>query len=101
MGFASSLAQAPKVERAFVAGFALAETLVEAGVTAFDVASIAEIELVRSVSADARLATLARERERHAKGARQTAEMLADIRALAPWPLAVGSGAATRTAPMA
>jgi len=32
------------------------ETLVEAGVTSFDVASLAEIELVRSVSADARLA---------------------------------------------
>ena len=32
------------------------ETLVEAGVTGFDVASIAEVELVRSVSADARLA---------------------------------------------
>ncbi|HRO32882.1 MAG TPA: type III PLP-dependent enzyme [Brevundimonas sp.] len=32
------------------------ETLVDAGVTAFDVASVAEIELVRSVSADARLA---------------------------------------------
>ena len=32
------------------------ETLVEAGVRAFDVASIAEIELVRSVSDDARLA---------------------------------------------
>ena len=32
------------------------ETLVEAGVTAFDVASLSEIELVRSVSADARLA---------------------------------------------
>ena len=32
------------------------ETLVEAGVTGFDVASLAEIELVRSVSADARLA---------------------------------------------
>jgi ornithine decarboxylase len=32
------------------------ETLIDAGVTAFDVASIAEIELVRSVSADARLA---------------------------------------------
>ena len=32
------------------------ETLVESGVTAFDVASLAEIELVRSVSADARLA---------------------------------------------
>ncbi|MEG2312722.1 type III PLP-dependent enzyme [Brevundimonas sp.] len=32
------------------------ETLVETGVNAFDVASIAEIELVRSVSADARLA---------------------------------------------
>lgn len=32
------------------------ETLVEAGVRGFDVASLAEIELVRSVSADARLA---------------------------------------------
>ena len=32
------------------------ETLVEAGVTAFDVASLAEIELVRSVLPDARLA---------------------------------------------
>src|SRR5690606_6440761 len=32
------------------------ETLVAAGVTAFDVASMAEIELVRSVSPDARLA---------------------------------------------
>ncbi len=32
------------------------ETLVEAGVTAFDVASLPEIELVRSVSPDARLA---------------------------------------------
>ncbi|WP_312134838.1 type III PLP-dependent enzyme [Brevundimonas sp. BH3] len=32
------------------------ETLVETGVNAFDVASLAEIELVRSVSADARLA---------------------------------------------
>lgn len=32
------------------------ETLVEAGVTGFDVASLAEIELVRSVSADVRLA---------------------------------------------
>ena len=32
------------------------ETLIEAGVTGFDVASLAEIELVRSVSADARLA---------------------------------------------
>ncbi len=32
------------------------ETLVKAGVTAFDVASVPEIELVRSVSADARLA---------------------------------------------
>ena len=32
------------------------ESLVEAGVTGFDVASLAEIELVRSVSADARLA---------------------------------------------
>ncbi|HEY1071629.1 MAG TPA: type III PLP-dependent enzyme, partial [Brevundimonas sp.] len=32
------------------------ETLVEAGVNAFDVASLAEIELVRSVSPDARLA---------------------------------------------
>ena len=32
------------------------ETLVDAGVTAFDVASIAEIELVRSVSPTARLA---------------------------------------------
>ncbi|WP_122467777.1 type III PLP-dependent enzyme [Brevundimonas lutea] len=32
------------------------QTLVDAGVTAFDVASLAEIELVRSVSADARLA---------------------------------------------
>lgn len=32
------------------------ETLIEAGVTAFDVASLPEIELVRSVSADARLA---------------------------------------------
>lgn len=32
------------------------ETLVEAGVTGFDVASLSEIELVRSVSADARLA---------------------------------------------
>ena len=32
------------------------QTLIEAGVTGFDVASLAEIELVRSVSADARLA---------------------------------------------
>lgn len=32
------------------------ETLVEAGVTSFDVASLAEIELVRSVTPDARLA---------------------------------------------
>lgn len=32
------------------------EALIEAGVTAFDVASLAEIELVRSVSADVRLA---------------------------------------------
>jgi ornithine decarboxylase len=32
------------------------ETLVEAGVTGFDVASLSEVELVRSVSADARLA---------------------------------------------
>ena len=32
------------------------EALIEAGVTAFDVASLSEIELVRSVSADARLA---------------------------------------------
>ncbi|MCA3700755.1 MAG: type III PLP-dependent enzyme, partial [Brevundimonas sp.] len=32
------------------------ETLIEAGVTGFDVASLAEIELVRSVSPDARLA---------------------------------------------
>ncbi len=32
------------------------QTLVDAGVTGFDVASLAEIELVRSVSADARLA---------------------------------------------
>jgi uncharacterized protein (DUF58 family) len=31
MGFASSLAMAPKVDRALVAGFALAETLVEGG----------------------------------------------------------------------
>ncbi|SIQ34407.1 DUF58 domain-containing protein [Bosea sp. TND4EK4] len=31
MGFASSLAQAPKIDRALVAGFALAETLVEGG----------------------------------------------------------------------
>ena len=32
------------------------ETLVEAGVRGFDVASLAEIELVRSVTTDARLA---------------------------------------------
>lgn len=31
MGFASTLAQAPKIDRALVAGFALAETLVEGG----------------------------------------------------------------------
>lgn len=31
MGFASSLAMAPKIERALVAGFALAETMVEGG----------------------------------------------------------------------
>lgn len=31
MGFASSLAQAPKIDRALVAGFALAETMVEGG----------------------------------------------------------------------
>ncbi|WP_420101357.1 DUF58 domain-containing protein [Bosea sp. (in: a-proteobacteria)] len=53
MGFASSLAQAPKIDRALVAGFALAETLVEGG------ERVGHLGLTRPMASRAIIETLA------------------------------------------